>query len=127
MVEGGGELLAGLGQELRLPLNLALSLYQPKALLLGTFALGDDVGEHHQAADHAVGSAPWLHLPAQPFNGAIGALERILVATLDGTRQHAPVGLTPGLRDVWEHVVVTPPDDLLAIQLVIAEPATAGH
>ena len=45
----------------------------------------------------AIRLVPWSHLPLQPFDRTVGPLEIILLAALDGPRQHPLVGIFYGI------------------------------
>jgi hypothetical protein len=50
-----------------------------RELLLGLLAVLHDFHHEQRAADAPVGKTPWLHLPAQPLQRAIGKSKAVIV------------------------------------------------
>ncbi len=90
-----------------------LQLRGQRILLLHRLhARRDVLGENDDAPDGTVGLAPRLQGPARVLPLAVGALEAVFQLAQRLARQAPPVRLPPALRNLREHVVVRPADQV---------------
>ena len=96
-------------------------------LVLRPHELGDVLVHRDQAADLAIAVIPRRGRPFQPALAAIGARIRIAVMAHRLATQHLPVHRAPLLRQPGQNVVDVAAENVFLGQLVLGDPARAGH
>ena len=91
------------------------------------FAFRDVVVEDNDAANRAIRLMPRADFPADPLGPAAGAEKRLLVAFFDRARQTTLVNLPPAPGNIRHDLVMAATDDGLAREMVVLQPALAGH
>src|SRR6185369_4519771 len=92
--------------------------------LLCPLPLGDQIAEDNDSIDFGLLVSPGMDFPAQPVHRPIRSREAIFVAYFHRALQTTLVNLLPTLRQVWKHIVMTAPDEILVGETIIRDPSS---
>jgi hypothetical protein len=92
---------------------------------LGAYSIGDDFGQHENAADFTVALLPGLHHPAKNILRAIAAWEWILFAGFRGACHASLVYRLPVFADFRKDLVMAQALEVPVAESIVDQPASA--